>query len=94
MFAIKRLYGADNEVRMRITEKDREMYEWIKDFMLKTGFCSSIREICLGMGIKSTNTVHNRIDRLVCYGLLIRKTESSPVYRLAGMKYVMSEVDA
>ena len=93
MFAIKRLYGADSEVRMRITDKDKEMYEWIKDFMLKTGFCPSVKEICLGMGIKSTNTVHRHIDRLVCYGLLIRKTESSPVYRLAGMRYVIDETD-
>ena len=91
MFAIKRLYGADNEVRMRITDKDREMYEWIKDFMLKTGFCPSIREICSGMGIKSTNTVHNRIEKLLAYGLLVRKSEASPVYRLAGMRYVIDE---
>ena len=87
MFAIKRLYGADNEVRMRITDKDREMYEWIKDFML----CPSIREICSGMGIKSTNTVHNRIEKLLAYGLLVRKSEASPVYRLAGMRYVIDE---
>ena len=91
MFAIKRLYGAERGVRMRITDKDKEMYEWIKDYMLKTGFCPSIREICLGMGIKSTSAVHNRIEKLIDYRLLVRKSEASPVYRLAGMRYVIDD---
>ena len=93
MFAIKRLYGAERGVRMRITDKDKEMYEWIKDYMLKTGFCPSIREICLGIGIKSTIAVHNRIEKLIDYRLLVRKSEASPVYRLVGMRYVIDETD-
>lgn len=77
---------------MAISDKDIKVYEWIKDYMMRTGFCPSAREIADGVGYKSLCSVKVRMDHLEKYGLLIRKCEASPVYKLAGMKYVMEEV--
>lgn len=75
-----------------ITERDLEVYRYIKDYVLQNQFYPSVREICKGMGMKSTNTVHHHLEKLQDYGLLIRKSDGSHAYRLAGMKYIMDEV--
>lgn len=77
---------------MKVTSRDLEIYEWIKTYMLEHGYCPSTRDICDGMGIKSTSDVHGHISKLEQYGLIVRKCDYSPVYRLAGMKYVMEQV--
>lgn len=74
-----------------MTKKTKEIYDYIKVYMLSTGFCPSQREIMDAMGWYSLSSVNNHIKKLEDAGLLIRKTETSPIYKLAGIKYV--EVD-
>ena len=77
---------------MKINDKDLEIYNFIKDYALKTGFTPSIRQICEGVGLSSTNTVWVRIRKMEDYGLIIFNTNRKQ-YRLAGMRYVMDEVN-
>ena len=78
---------------MTLTDKDIETYKIIKDYMLESGFCPSIRELMILLHKGSTQTIHSRLKRLEEYGLLIRKSDGSPVFKLAGMRYVIDETD-
>lgn len=77
---------------MVLTDKDIEAYNVIKDYMLESGFCPSIRELMTLLHKGSTQTIHSRLKHLEEYGLLIRKYEGSPVFKLAGMKYEIEEL--
>lgn len=77
---------------MALTDKDIEAYNVIKDYMLESGFCPSIRELKTLLHKGSTQTIHSRLRRLEDYGLLIRKYDGSPVFKLAGMKYEIEEL--
>ena len=74
-----------------IAKRDKEIYEWIKDYMLKNGYCPSVEEICDGVGIKSKSSVQMHIVKLEDTGAIIRKCAGSSVYRLAGMRYEMEK---
>ena len=76
---------------MVLSDKDIETYNFIKDYMLETGFVPSVREIGEGIKLRSNSSVFTHMKRLEDYGLLIRKCEDSPVYRLAGIKYVLED---
>lgn len=76
---------------MTLTDKDIETYKIIKDYMLESGFCPSIRELKTLLHKGSTQTIHSRLKHLEDYGLLIRKYDGSPVFKLAGMKYTIED---
>lgn len=77
---------------MVLKNEDIETYNVIKDYMLESGFCPSIRELKTLLHKGSTQTIHSRLKHLEEYGLLIRKYEGSPVFRLAGMKYEIEDL--
>ncbi|MFA5657973.1 MAG: helix-turn-helix domain-containing protein, partial [Oscillospiraceae bacterium] len=54
---------------MRLTEKDRLVFEFIKS-RSEDGFVPTIREICEEFGFKSTSTAHRSINSLVEHGLI------------------------
>jgi repressor LexA len=64
------------------------IYEYIKEYMLKYGYCPSIEEIGEAVGLKSKSSVHIYMDRLESKGKIIRKCFASSVYRLDVLKYV------
>ena len=78
---------------MVLRNEDIETYNVIKYYMLESGFCPSIRELKTLLHKGSTQTIHSRLKRLEDYGLLIRKYEGSPVFKLAKMRYVIDETD-
>lgn len=78
---------------MVLTDKDIETYNVIKDYMLESGFCPSIRELKTLLHKGSTQTIHSRLKHLEDYGLLIRKYDGSPVFKLAGTKYTIEELN-
>ena len=77
---------------MVLKNEDIETYKIIKYYMLESGFCPSIRELKTLLHKGSTQTIHSRLKHLEDYGLLIRKYEGSPVFRLAGMKYEIEDL--
>ncbi|NLN42211.1 MAG: transcriptional repressor LexA [Clostridiales bacterium] len=55
----------------------RAILNFIKQMVADKGYPPSVREICQGVGIKSTSTVHNHLTKLEEAGL-IRKDPTKP----------------
>ncbi len=62
--------------RGQITPKQRELFEFIKQFIQEHGYSPSYREIATMLGYNSVATVAEHINNLVTLGL-IRKTNHS-----------------
>ena len=43
----------------RITQKQQEILDYIKNEILNRGFPPAVREICEAVGLKSTSSVHS-----------------------------------
>ena len=46
----------------RITEKQQEILDYIKNEILNRGFPPAVREICEAVNLKSTSSVHSKMD--------------------------------
>jgi len=55
---------------MNLTKKQQIIYDFICDFYETNGYSPSVREICDGVGLKSTATVHAHIENLKNLGVL------------------------
>lgn len=64
-------------MHQNITDKQRKVLEFIKKELKKKGYPPSVREICEGLGIRSTSTVHGYLERLEKNGL-IRRDPTKP----------------
>ena len=61
----------------RITHKQEEILNYIKDEILKRGFPPTVREICQTVGLKSTSSVHSHLESLEKNGY-IRRDPTKP----------------
>ena len=61
----------------RITNKQEEILNYIKDEILKRGFPPTVREICQTVGLKSTSSVHSHLESLEKNGY-IRRDPTKP----------------
>ncbi len=57
---------------MALTRRQREVYDFISDFVQKNGYSPSFEEIGAGLGLSSLATVHKHISNLEEKGLLKR----------------------
>jgi repressor LexA len=57
---------------MAITRRQREVYDFISDFVQKNGYSPSFEEIGEGLGLSSLATVHKHISNLEKKALLTR----------------------
>ena len=48
----------------KITQKQQELLEYIKDTILRKGYPPSVREICEAVHLKSTSSVHSHLETL------------------------------
>lgn len=55
---------------MALTRRQREIYDYIKDFVLEHGYSPSLEEIGGHFGLSSVATVHKHVHHLVEKGLL------------------------
>ncbi len=53
-------------------DKQQEIYEFLKIYTENNGYPPSVREICEGVGLKSTSSVHGHLKRLEGKGLIKR----------------------
>ena len=60
-----------------LSAKQRQILDYIKSEVREKGYPPSVREICDGVGLKSTSTVHGHLARLEKKGL-IRRDPSKP----------------
>lgn len=60
-----------------INDNQEKILNFIKQMVTEKGYPPSVREICQGVGIKSTSTVHSHLEKLEKAGL-IRKDPTKP----------------
>lgn len=56
----------------KLTDKQKQVYEYIKNTIIDTGIPPSIREICKGLNTKSTSTIHLHLTSLEKKGYISR----------------------
>ncbi len=56
----------------KITDKQREILEYIKEMILKKGYPPAVREICEAVHLKSTSSVHSHLESLEKNGYIHR----------------------
>ena len=61
----------------KITDKQREILEHIKEMILKKGYPPAVREICEAVHLKSTSSVHSHLESLEKNGY-IRRDPTKP----------------
>ena len=61
----------------KITAKQQEILEYIKDCILKKGYPPAVREICEAVHLRSTSSVHEHLETLEKNGY-IRKDPTKP----------------
>ena len=61
----------------KITDKQREILEYIKNEILNRGFPPAVREICEAVNLKSTSSVHAHLESLEKNGY-IRRDPTKP----------------
>lgn len=61
----------------KITPKQQEILEYIKETILKKGYPPAVREICEAVHLKSTSSVHSHLETLEEKGY-IRKDPTKP----------------
>ena len=60
----------------KITDKQREILEYIKNEILNRGFPPAVREICEAVNLKSTSSVHAHLESLEKNGYIRRDPTS------------------
>ena len=61
----------------KISEKQREILEYIKNEILNKGYPPAVRDICEAVHLKSTSSVHSHLETLEKNGY-IRRDPSKP----------------
>lgn len=61
----------------KITDKQREILEYIKETILSKGYPPAVREICEAVRLKSTSSVHSHLETLEKNGY-IRRDPTKP----------------
>lgn len=57
---------------MGLTQKQQDVYDFLKKKILEDGYPPSVREICRGLGFKSTSTAHSYLSKLEDSGYIKR----------------------
>ena len=61
----------------KITPKQEQILEYLKDCILKKGYPPAVREICEAVSLKSTSSVHSHLETLEKKGF-IRRDPTKP----------------
>jgi len=73
----------------RITKRDRDVLEFIKKYMHKSGYTPTIREIGEGVGLYSTASVYMHFRNLCEAGYITQVSDGKGCrYQVKGMRYV------
>lgn len=71
----------------RGTGRER-VYNFIVEFIGKNGYAPSVREICSGVGLKSTSTVYGHLLALENEGKIEMKENVTRAIKLVGYEFV------
>ena len=70
------------------SEKQEQILAFVNDYIKENGYPPAIREICKGVGLSSTSTVHAHLNNLMQNGLIKKDNSKS-----RGIKIVNNEVE-
>lgn len=59
---------------MKLTKKQQQVYDYLVDYTQESGFPPSIREMCQGLGVRSTSTIHGHLEKLEEKGYIKRES--------------------
>lgn len=62
---------------IKLTDKERALYDFISHKIKSEGFAPSVRDICAALGWKSTSTVHVYLSKLEEKGLIKKESNKS-----------------
>ena len=77
----------------KITKKQQEILDYIKEEILKKGYPPAVREICEAVGLNSPSTVQVYLKRLEKNGYIIKENGSSRGIRLANVPTNISSME-
>ena len=60
-----------------VSDKQKKILNFINIFVAKNGYAPSVREICTGVGLKSTSTVQYHLEKLINSGFLQKNYKKS-----------------
>jgi len=72
--------------KKRITDKERKVFEFIKNYVDENNYAPTVRDIQEEFGLKSTSTAHRYIITLSEKGLLERENNCNRAIRIKGYK--------
>ena len=72
----------NNKNNNTLTEREREIYEYIVNAIRNEGYSPSVRDICNALGMKSTSTVHTYLERLERKGVIQKESGKSRTLRV------------
>jgi repressor LexA len=67
---------------MKLTRRQREIYDFLGDFIAENGYAPSLEEICGHFGLSSVATVHEHLENLEEKGVLRRDPNRSRAIEL------------
>ena len=74
-----------------LTEKEREMYQYICKVMEEKGYAPSVRDIQNALAIKSTATVHSYLNKLEDKGYIQKEQGKSRTLRVGAGLPILAE---
>ena len=64
-------------MEMELTKKQKLIYDFINDFQNKNGYPPTVRDICIGVGLRSTATVFTHLKNLEEKGVLNKSSSKN-----------------
>ena len=64
-----------------------KVYDYIVEYMTDNGYAPSVRDICRGVGLKSTATVYHYLEILVDLGKIEMKEYSPRAIKVVGYHF-------
>lgn len=77
---------------IKLSDKERALYDYITEKVKKEGFAPSVRDICAALGWKSTSTVHAYLARLEEKGLIRKESNKSRALKVEKDEEVASQI--
>ena len=77
-----------SEVKAKRNENSlHKVYDFIVKYITDNGYAPSVRDICRGVGLKSTATVYHYLEILVDKGLIEMKEKASRAIKVVGYHF-------
>jgi repressor LexA len=77
---------------IKLSDKERALYDYITEKVKKEGFAPSVRDICAALGWKSTSTVHAYLARLEEKGLIRKESNKSRALKVEKDEEAASQI--